>query len=130
MSIEYRLGKPARVRVELKRKFNDPDKNFKEMLHEFRRQMTKSGIMHDFKDHQFYESKSEKIRKAKRSSQKKRLMDSLTQKILAGERVMGHGAMVKKIMANIKKEKEKKEKKRNHNNYRHHDDNRRDYHDE
>src|SRR4051812_17280989 len=100
MNNDYRFGRIARVRVELKRKFNDPDKNFKEMLHEFRRQMTKTGIMHDFKDHQFYESKSEKTRKAIRDSKKKLLMESLTQKIVAGERVEGHGGMVKKIMSN------------------------------
>lgn len=126
--LDHRVGRQARVRVELKKKFNDPDKNFKEMLHEFRRQMTKAGVMHDFRNHEFYESRSETDRKAKRSSQKKRLMDTLTQRIVAGERIEGHGSMVKKIMSNLKKEKEKKDKKRT--NYRHHDDNRRGYHDD
>lgn len=122
MGYEYRVGKPAQVRVELKRKFNDPMKNFKEMLQEFRRQMTKAGVMHELKAHEFYESKSEKVRKEKRSDQKKRLMDSLTHRILAGERIEGHGGTVKKVMANIKKEKDKKGKKRERNNYRSHDE--------
>lgn len=132
MSNDYRVGRLARVRVELKRKFNDPVKNFKEMMQEFRRQVTKVGVMHDLKDREFYESPSEIVRKNKRAAQKKRLMDSLTQRILAGERVEGHGGMVKKVMANIKKEKEKKEKKRERHNYRHHDDynHQREYHDE
>jgi len=111
-------GALARVRVELKRKYNDPDRNFKEMLQEFRRRVSNSGIMHDFKDHQFYVSNGEKIRKTKRDAAKRMLMDALTVKIVAGERIEGHGGMVKKIMSNLKKEKEKKEKrKERHNKY-------------
>lgn len=117
-----RVGKPSRVRVELKKKFNDPDKNFKEMLQEFRRRVSNAGIMHDFKDHQYYESKSEKRRKAKRNSQKKMLMDALTKRVVAGERIEGHGGLVKKIMSNLKKEKDKKDRKKERGHNRHHDD--------
>lgn len=105
-------GAVARVRVELKRKYNDPERNFREMLQEFRRRVTNAGVMHDFKDHQYYESEGEKIRKSKRDSIKKLLMEALTKKIVAGERIEGHGGMVKKIMSNLKKEKEKKEKRK------------------
>jgi ribosomal protein S21 len=114
-------GALARVRVELKRKYNDPDRNFKEMLQEFRRRVSNAGIMHDFKDHQFYMSEGERARKTKRDTVKRMLMDSLTKKIVAGERIEGHGGMVKKIMSNLKKEKEKKEKRKERQNKYHQD---------
>lgn len=117
------IGAVARVRVELRRKYNDSDRNFKEMLQEFRRRVTNAGVMHDFKDHQYYVSEGERKRKSKRDSAKKLLMDALTKKIVAGERIEGHGGMVKKIMSNLKKEKEKKDKrKERHNKYHQQDD--------
>jgi ribosomal protein S21 len=123
------VGRSAHVRVVLKKKFNDPDKNYKEMLADFRRRVSTAGVLREFKEHQFYESKSEKRRKAKRCAQKKLLMDVLTKRMLAGERIEGHGGMVKKIQSNLKKEKEKKEKKRERQgeraterNNRHYDD--------
>jgi ribosomal protein S21 len=114
--------RPARVRAFLKRKFNDPWKNFKELLQDFRRRVSNAGIMHDLKDHQYYESKTEKKRKKKRESQKRLLMESLTKKVLAGERVEGHGGLVKKVQSNIKKEKEKKDKRKERNNGRQYED--------
>lgn len=110
------FNRPTRVRVYLKRKFNDPWKNFKELLQEFRRRVSNAGIMHDLKERQYYESKSEKKRKKKRDSHKRQLMESLTKKILAGERVEGYGGLVKKVQSNIKKEQEKKDKRKERNN--------------
>ena len=102
----------ARVRVELKKKYNDHDRNFREMFQDFKRTVSKSGILHEFREHQFYESKTEKKRKQKRSSAKKRQMEALEKRILAGERVLEPAGLVKKITSAIKSEKkEKKEKK-------------------
>ena len=105
-------GRIARVRVELKKKFNDPIRNFKEMLHEFRRRVSHAGILHEYKGKQYYESRGEKDRKTRRDSAKKLLMDELKKRILAGERVEGHGGMVKKILSNLKKERLKEEKRK------------------
>lgn len=105
-------GALARVRVELKRKYNDPEKNFKEMLQEFKRRVSNAGILHDYKEHQFYESKTEKRRKARRAAQKKLLMESIERKIIAGEKDINASAgMIKKVLANMAEKKEKKEKK-------------------
>lgn len=112
---ESPFRKPARIRIELRRKFNDPEKNFKEMLQAYRREINKTGLLRDYKAHQTYESKGEKRRKTQRDARKRLLMDSLTQKILAGERVDGHGGMVKKIMADLKKDKEKRREKKERN---------------
>lgn len=104
------MSHPARVRVENKEKYNDPYKNFKEMFGEFKRQVSSAGVLHDYKEHQTYESKSEKERKKKREAAAKRRMEFVEQKILAGERVNAPAGLIKKIKAAQKK----KNKKRNY----------------
>jgi len=106
------MSNVVRIRTELKKKYNDPDKNFKEMLQAFRREVSKSGIMHDFKDHQFYESRSEKDRHIKRASQKKALMESIEKKILTGEKVNAPAGIIKKVKSNMLKDKKDKDDKK------------------
>lgn len=93
----------SRVRVELKKKYNDPEKNFKDMFQEFKRQVSNAGILHDLKEHQFFSSYSEKKRRKKQESIKKYRHEKLEEQILAGERVKAPSGVIKKIMAGQKK---------------------------
>lgn len=104
------MSNVARVRVELKRKYNDPDKNFKEMLHEFKKRVNLSGVLHDYKEHQYFESKSEKDRKKRNDAIKKFKMEAIEAKILAGEKVDAPAGIIKKVMANLNKDKKKDKK--------------------
>lgn len=97
------MANAVRVRVELKKKYNDPHKNFKDMFAEFKRRVSNAGIMHDFKEHEFYESKSEKARKKKKAAKKKQQMEILEGKIQRGERVKAPAGVIKKVMANQNK---------------------------
>ncbi len=116
------LGRVPNVRVELKRKFNDPMKNFKEMLQEFKRRVSNRGIMRDLNDHKFFESKSEKKRKARNAATKKFQMEAIENKIITGEPVKASAGLVKKVMANMRDKKEKQNKKDRNNNYKQYQD--------
>lgn len=108
------MANVARVRVELKDKYNNPDKNYRELWKEFTRRVNSGRIMHDYKDHQHYESRSKKLRQRYRESVKHHQMEIIEQKIVAGERVNVSDGLVKKVMANLHKEKkERKEKRKN-----------------
>lgn len=89
----------VRVRVELKRKYNDPAKNEREMIHEFKRRVSNAGIMHKFKEHQYYESKSEKARKKRKDAAKRFQLEMLAEKFLAGERIKAPSNVIKKIQS-------------------------------
>lgn len=113
----------VRVRVELKKKYNDPDKNFREMFQEFKRRVSNSGLLHDFKEHQVYESKSERKRKARRASKKKMLIESIETKIRTGEKINAPAGLIKKVKANLLKDKKDKRKgHKYHRGPRHYED--------
>lgn len=95
----------TRVRVELQKKYNDPERNFKEMFQEFRKRVGHAGILHDLKAHEVFESRSQKRRRKLRESIKKQEHEILEQKILAGERVKAPSGVIKRILANSKKKK-------------------------
>lgn len=99
------MANATRVRVELKKKYNDPHRNFKEMFTEFKRRVSNAGIMHEYKEHQFYESKSEKARKKRKAAAKKIQMDLLEGKIQRGERVQAPAGVIKKVMSNQNKKR-------------------------
>lgn len=101
------MANAVRVRVELRSKYNDPEKNFKEMFAEFKRQVSNAGILHDYKAHQEFEGPSEKKRKKRRESIKKLKQEQLTNKIMSGERVKAPSGVIKKIMANAKKKRKR-----------------------
>jgi len=103
----------GRAKVELKKKHNDPQKNFRDMFQEFKRRVSNSGILHDYKDHMYYESKSEKKRKKRKEAEKNLKMDILEKKILGGEKVKASANMIKKIVSQMCKNNNKKS-----NNYR------------
>lgn len=101
------MANMVRVRVELKRKFNDSEKNFKEMFHEFKRRVNLNGVMADFKDHQHYITNSERGRKRRRNAKKQSEMQNIEKKVLAGEKVNMSSCVVKKVLFKIRKDKEK-----------------------
>jgi ribosomal protein S21 len=98
----------ARVRVDLKNKHRDPERNFREMFADFKRRVNTSGIMHDYKEHQYFESKSGKKRRKKKEAQKKKQMELLEKKVLSGERVKVPSGIVKKILGTDKKQRKSK----------------------
>lgn len=106
------MANKSRVRVELRKKHGDPYRNFKEMLQEFKRKVSNAGILHDFKEHQFYESKSEKKRKKRKEAEKKFQMELLEEKILGGERVKASAGAIKKVVSQMYKNGKK------NNNYK------------
>jgi ribosomal protein S21 len=104
------MANVTRVKVELKKKYNDKEKNFKDMMHAFKRACQDAGILHELKSRQFYETKSEKKRRKRRESENKIRLERLEQKILAGERVQAPSGLVKKILEKIHKPKNGKDK--------------------
>lgn len=106
------MANATRVRVDIKNKYNDPHRNFKDMFAEFKRRVSNAGIMHDFKEHQFFESKSENARKKRKAAAKKQQMEILEGKIQRGERVKAPAGVIKKVMANQNKENNKDNKRR------------------
>lgn len=99
------MSRITRVRVELKNKYNDRERNFKDMFQDFKRRVSNAGILHDLKEHQNFEGKSEKKRKKKREAIKKHRQALLEEKILSGERVKAPSGVIKKIMAAQRKDK-------------------------
>jgi ribosomal protein S21 len=93
----------ARVRVELKKKYNDPQRNFKEMLQQFKRMVSNADVMHEYKEHQFYETKSEKKRKKRKEYEKKSQMEALEKKILSGEKIRVSSGLLKKVFSKMNK---------------------------
>lgn len=89
----------ARVRVELKPGVRYDDRAFRVMFQEFKRKCSDAGIMHTFKEHQFFESKSVKARKKRRENANKMQQDVVEQKLLRGEKVRCSSKLIKKIRA-------------------------------
>lgn len=106
------MANAVRVRIELKKKYNDPEKNFKELFHEFKKRVNAAGVLHTLKEHQSYESRSRKARRKKVEAGKRSQMEAIEEKLKKGERVKAPAGLIKKILANQKKEKEKEKKKK------------------
>ena len=94
----------ARDKVEIKKKYGDPSKNFKEMFQEFKRRVSNAGILSEYKDHQYFETKSQKKRRKKMAIAKRFQMEILTEKILNGERVKAPSGLIKKVLNSHKKD--------------------------
>lgn len=110
------MGNITRVRVEVKNKYNDNYRNFKEMFSEFKRRVSSAGILADLKDHQFYESKSDKARKKKKETIAKYRSEMIEEKLLAGETVNASAGLIKKIKAKQNKKDIKDNKKKDYRN--------------
>lgn len=83
----------ARVRVEARRARNDSfserERIFKALLQEFKKRVNEAGILHEIKEHQYYESPSEKNRKARKDSMRKREQEKMLEAIQRGENPKG-----------------------------------------
>ena len=70
------MANVGRVRVESRRarndSFSEKERTFKVLLQEFKKRVNEAGILHEIKEHQYYESPSEKKRKARKDSMRKR----------------------------------------------------------
>jgi ribosomal protein S21 len=97
------MSKIVRVRVELKNKYNDPERNFKEMLREFNKRVGDEGVLHTFREHTIFESPGEKRRRKKRENLSKIRNAELERKVLNGERVKAPAGLIKKIIMGAKK---------------------------
>lgn len=86
----------TRVRVELKPGRAD-DKAFRMMFQEFKRKCSDAGIMHTYKEHQYFESKSVKERKKFRECVNKMRQELIEQKLERGEKVRCSSKLIKKI---------------------------------
>ena len=89
----------ARVRVELKPGVRYDDRAFRMMFQEFKRKCSDAGIMHTYKEHQFFESERVKDRKKRRESVNKLQQEIIEQKLLRGEKVRCSSKLIKKIRA-------------------------------
>lgn len=66
------MANAVRARVELRpSRHKSPEEQFREMLHVFKRRCNEADIMHKYKEHEFFESKSAKKRKKKRDAELK-----------------------------------------------------------
>ena len=61
------MARKVLVRAELKNSI-DRERDFKYLLISFKRKCNESNIMHDYKEHEYFESKSRKARKKKRET--------------------------------------------------------------
>lgn len=104
----------ARVRVEAKYfgKGTDSDRKraFSIMFAEFKRRVSDAGILKLLKERQFFQSKSEKLRKKKKEALNKRKTEEVEQKLRSGIRVQGEAKLVKKIQNNMKAKSKKNRK--------------------
>lgn len=109
----------ARVRVEAKPGSRFDDRSFKIMFQEFKKRCSDAGIMHDAKEHQFFESKSSKARKKKREVINKRVQENIEEKLNRGEKVRCSSKLIKKIRSkqakNARQSKKDNYRERNKN---------------
>ena len=86
------------TRVKVTRKAGDPNEHraFKRLMTEFKRRVDAAKILHHYKEHQYFESKSEKRRKKKREAELRNKQETLKAKMLAGEHVNVSGRKKKK----------------------------------
>lgn len=75
------MSNVARVRVEANPK-DDPDVAFRRMFIAFKSACTDAGIMHTYKQHETYESKTRKKRRKQRESEVARMRNKLKENFL------------------------------------------------
>jgi len=77
------------------------------MFQEFKRRVSNLGILAEYKDHQYFETKSQKKRKKRRDTENRFKMEILTEKIMRGERVKAPSGLVKKVLNSHNKDKKR-----------------------
>jgi small subunit ribosomal protein S21 len=55
----------------------DPDTDFRRLFTAFKKNLAQSGVLQEYKKHEFYESPSEKRRRKQREAKVQRLKDKL-----------------------------------------------------
>lgn len=80
----------VRVRVELKLHHSNPSYDeremaFRRMFAAFKKQCSDSGVLHEYKQHESYESKSRKRRRKKNESELQRLKAKLKENFTQGK---------------------------------------------
>jgi len=71
------MGKMVRVRVEVNPKEDDRELAFRKMHMAFKKSCAEAGIMHTFRQHETFESKSRKKRRKSREAEVARLKTKL-----------------------------------------------------
>jgi ribosomal protein S21 len=83
----------TRVRVEARRlrgnTLKDKELNFKALHQEFKKRVSDAGILHQLKEHQYYESKGEKARKKRKEMALKHHQEVILEAIQRGESPKG-----------------------------------------
>ena len=77
------------------------------MFQEFKKRVSNAGILSNYKEHQYFESKSEKNRRKKKEADKRFQMEVLSEKIMRGERVKAPSGLIKKVLNSHMKDKKK-----------------------
>jgi ribosomal protein S21 len=72
----------ARVRVELNPKDEDREIAFRRMFHAWKDACTQYGVMHSYKQHENFESKSRKKRRKSREAEINRIKTNLKENFL------------------------------------------------
>ena len=95
----------ARVRVELKPGVRPDERTTRMLLAELRKQCGQAGILHTYKEHQYFESESVKARRKRRQIVNKMEQATVEEKLLRGEKVKCSSKLIKKIRSRQAKAK-------------------------
>lgn len=102
----------TRIKVKLGEKYNDPERNFREMLINFRFAVSDSGILHEYKESQVFQSRSEKKRKKKREIISRSKQTMIAEKLKTGDPIRASSGLIKRVKARQKKESERKRQRK------------------
>ena len=78
------MGKMVRVRVEINPKEDDREIAFRKMFAAFKKSCAEAGVMHAFKQHETFESKSRKKRRKSREAEIARIKTKLRENFVYG----------------------------------------------
>jgi hypothetical protein len=94
------------VRVEAKTggRFSDynQERQFKVMMKEFKNKLGEYGVVKEYKDRRWFESRSRKLRKKRRDTVNRRKEDAIEERLRKGENVVEEPALVKKVRSRMK----------------------------
>lgn len=73
-------------------------KGVRALLKEFKRAVGEAGILHEYKEHQFFKSKSEKRREKQREVEKKMKLVQMEKDLMAGKHVKAPKSLIRKVL--------------------------------
>lgn len=106
------MANVTRIKVKLGDRWNDPDRNFREMLIDFRTKVSDAGILHEYKEAQVFTSKSEKKRKKRREAKSRNQQAMIEQKLKNGDPVRAPSGLIKRVLARKKKDQDRKKQRK------------------